>query len=342
MRVGSVEPQAQRQLGQRLVTRGGRRQHPVEQALEVEEEANGVGLGVVEVAARDERLQDALRLQRRPQITGGEPVQAVRLRPEAAADTGAGQCEERPYRPNPELVQTVPERRIDAQPAQPHPPRPHPFDRRIVDHRHRFAGREGPGDGMGAEPREPDRDRRPEAIPSERKDDLPRPPVQATLPAGARPWRWTWVRRDRLLVPARNAGRRRMEVRQPGSVQPEDPRIVTGRFDIGAESEQALDDRRDTPPDVGGRRLAGVQGVGQRQAGAVTHPDPDAGHAGLVVDLEDHALRLVAIHHRHRPAGPAGVALQQELQWECRQLNARHPVHGTTPRRAIPGRAACP
>ena len=133
-----------------------------------------------------------------------------------------------------------------------------------------------------------------------------------------------------------------MEIRQPGGVQPEDPWLVTARLDAGAESVQAIDDRRDALLDVGGRRLAGVQGVRQRQAGAVAHPGPDAGRARLLVHPEDHALRLVAIDHRHRPVDPVGMALQQELERERRQLNARHPVHGTTPRRSIPDRAACP
>ena len=152
MRIGAVQPQAHRQLGQRLVARGHRRQYPVEQTLDVEEKPNGVGFGVVEVAACDERLDDALRLQRRPQVTGGEPMQALRLRAETTADPVGGQSEERPHGSDPEHVQAVPEHRVDAQPAQPHPSRPHSFGSGVADHRHRLAGREGPGDGMGAEP----------------------------------------------------------------------------------------------------------------------------------------------------------------------------------------------
>ena len=133
-----------------------------------------------------------------------------------------------------------------------------------------------------------------------------------------------------------------METRQPGGVQPEDSRLVTARLDIGAEPVQAIGNRLDPSLDVGRRHLAGVQGMRQRQAGAVAHPGPDTGRAGLFVHPEDHALRLVAIDHRHRSAGPVGMALQQELERERRQLNARHPVHGSTPRRATPGRVACP
>ena len=269
--------------------------------------------GSSRVAARGERLGDASRLQRRPQIAGGETMQAARLRAEAAADPLARQSEKRLHRPDTELVQAVAQRRVDAQPTEPHPSRQHPFGSAIGDHRHRLAGREGPGDRLGAEPREPDRNRRPKAARLERRHDLPRPPAE-----------------------------RRMEAGQPRGVQPEDPRLLAGRLDIGAEPVQAPGNRRDTALDVGGRHLAGVQGVRQRQAGAVAHPGPDAGRACLPVHPQDHALRLVAIDHRHRPAGPVGMALEQELQWELGQLNARHPVHDTTPRRAIPDRGACP
>ena len=133
-----------------------------------------------------------------------------------------------------------------------------------------------------------------------------------------------------------------MEIRQPGGVQPEDSRFVTRRLDVGAESAQTIADRRDTLLDIGRRHLAGVQGVRQRQAGAVTHSGPDTGCTCLLVHPEDHALWLVTVDHRHRPASPVGMAFQQELEREHRQLNARHPVHGTTPRRSIRGRAACP
>ena len=303
----------QRQLGQSLAARGGGRQHPVQQALDVEEQANGVGLRIVEVMVRDERPGDVQRLKRRPQIARREPVQALRLRTEAAADALGRQVEEGPDGADTELVQAVAERRGDPQPIERHPPCQRPFAGGIADHRHRLVAGEGPGDRLGAEPREADRDHGPEAARPQRHHNVPRP-----------------------------ASQRRMQTRQPGGVQPEDPRLVAGRLDVGAEPVQALGDRSDPPLDVGGRHLAGVQGVGQRQTGTVAHPGPHAGRPSLLVDLEDHALRLVAIHHRHRPAGPAGVALQQELQRECRQLNARHPVHGNTPRRAIPGRAACP
>ena len=240
-------------------------------------------------------------------------MQASRLRAEAAADPLGGQSEERLHRPDTELVQAVSNPRIDAQPTQPHPSCQPPLDGTIGNHRHRLGGREGSGDGIGAEPRESDRDRGPKTAHPERRDDLLCPPAQ-----------------------------RCMEIRQPGGVQPEHSRLVTGRLDVGAESVQALVDRHDAPLDVGGRHLAGMQGMCQRQGGAVAHPGADASGPGLFVHPEDQALRLVAIDHRHRPAGPFGVALQQELQWELRQLNARHPVHDTTPRRAIPGRAACP
>ena len=164
VRIGAVEPQAQRQLGQRFVTHAHGRQQPIQETLDVEEETNGVALGIVEVTPRDERIGIALRLQRRPQVAGGETMQASRLRAEAAADPLRGQSQERLHRPHTELVQTVPEHRIDAQPTQPHPTRLHPFGSRVADHRHRLAGREGPGDGTGTEPREPDRDRRPKAV----------------------------------------------------------------------------------------------------------------------------------------------------------------------------------
>ena len=216
LRIGAVELQVQRQLGQSLVARGGARQHPVQQALDVEEQANGVGLRIVEVMVRGERPGDAQRLKRRPQIARREPVQALRLRTEAAADPLGRQIEKGPDGTHTELVQAVAKRRGDAQPIERHPPRQRPFAGGVAHHRHRLVAGEGPGDRLGAEPREADRDHGPEAARPERSHDIPRP-----------------------------TGQRCMKTRQPGGVQPEDPRIVAGRLDVGAEPQQALGDRSD-------------------------------------------------------------------------------------------------
>ena len=58
LRTGPVQPQVQRQRPQRLVARGDHGQQPVQQPLDREEQARDVGLGVVEVVPRDERIPD--------------------------------------------------------------------------------------------------------------------------------------------------------------------------------------------------------------------------------------------------------------------------------------------
>ena len=313
MRSAAVEPQVQGQLGQLLVTLGNGAQQPVQQALDEEEEALHVGLRRVEVVLRGKRIRDPQRLQRHLQIVGGQPVQALRLGTEAAAQPGGRQLQEGAHRADAELPQAGAERRVDAQPIQRRLPRQHPLPGRIPDHRRPLAGRDGLGDRIGAEPREADDSRCLQSARAERRGDLVRPLAERCI-----------------------------QVRQPGGVQPEDPRLVPAGLDAGTETAQPGESVRRALLDLPGRHLAGVQRARQRQAGGVAHPPADAGRARRLVHPEDDALRLVAIDHRHRPVGPAGMALQEELEREGRQLNARHPVHDTTPRRSIPDRAACP
>ena len=116
-RGGAIEPQVQGQTGQRLVARGGGGQQPIQQALDGEQQPGGVGLGMLQVEARNQRLRDPQRLHRRLQDTGGALVQAMRRPAEAAADALRRQRQEGAHRPHTKLVQTVMERRVDTQPA---------------------------------------------------------------------------------------------------------------------------------------------------------------------------------------------------------------------------------
>ena len=316
LRGGAVEPQVERQLGQRLAAGGNPGQHPVQQALDEEQQARDVGLRIVEVVPRDERLADPQRLQRHPQVARGQSVQALGIRTETPAHSRRGQIQESSHRPDAELLQAVAKRRVDAQPVQRRLPRQHPLGGRVPEHRRGRSGRggrRGPGDGVGAETGEADGDRRPQPGRPERSED-----------------------------PVRPLAGRRIEVRQAGGVQPEHARLVTTRLDVGGEPAQPVRERRDLALDLGRRHLGGVQRARQRQAGAVAHPGTDARLLRRLVRPEDHPLRLVAVDHRHGAALPIGTPSQQELERERRKLSAGHPVHGTTPGRSSPDRAACP
>ena len=205
----------QRQAGQRLVARGGGGQQPIQQALDGKQQPRDIGLGMLEVEARNQRLRDPQRLHRRLQDTGGALVQTMRLPAETAADALRRQRQKGAHRPHTELVQTVMERRVDTQPAERRLPHQDPLGSAIPDDRYRAAGRDGPDDGIRAEAREAAGDGR----------------LETGCP-------------QRSLDRACPLAERRMEVRQTRGVQPEHSRLIAARLDAGREPAQLFRNHR--------------------------------------------------------------------------------------------------
>ena len=88
-----VEPEVQRQLGQHLAPFGSSREQTIEQTLDGKQQTGDVGLRLIEIVPREQRLRRTNGLQRRIEITRGAPVQAVRVTSEAAADAFGRQLE---------------------------------------------------------------------------------------------------------------------------------------------------------------------------------------------------------------------------------------------------------
>jgi hypothetical protein len=87
---------------------------------------------------------------------------------------------------------------------------------------------------------------------------------------------------------------------------------------------------------------AGAQLRGQGQARGVEHAGQDAPAQGVLVHPLHDSLRIVPVHHRRRESPPAGMALQEELEWKRGNVKTGQEVHGRSPHGTRRGRGACP
>ncbi len=135
---------------------------------------------------------------------------------------------------------------------------------------------------------------------------------------------------------------RRKQPLEPAGIEPEAAGIADGRFDVGGEAAQPAGDLRDGLVDASLRDLGGAQPSGQRETLRVTHARQHAKAARVLVDPQQHALRMIAVDHGHRGVVPVRVVLQQQLQGEGGEVNAGRPVHGTPPCVASRDPGVCP
>ena len=123
----------------------------------------------------------------------------------------------------------------------------------------------------------------------------------------------------------------REDVLEAGGVEPEDAGFVGGGFDEGAEMFEPAGELDDFMGDLAFGDDAGVEFAGEGESGCVAHAGEDAVAAGAFVGPEDQSLGFVLVDNDGGFRAPVGVASEEELERQGREVNTGPLVHDRGP-----------